>query len=58
MKHYIPHKAKLLTYTQIKKAIKELKEGKEDTIYKITIIVMYFCLLRGTGVMNIKWNEL
>ena len=55
-KHYIPHKAKILTYTQIKKAISELNEGNDDMMYKMIIILMYFGLLRGTEVMNIKCN--
>ena len=54
----MPTKAKILTFRQIKKAIAELGEDKDDIIYKVIILLMYFGLLRGTEVLNIKRGEL
>ena len=54
----MPTKAKILTFRQIKKAIAELGEDKDDIIYKVIILLMYFGLLRGTEVLSIKRDEL
>ena len=54
----MPTKARILTYNQIKKAIDELDNSKDDVIYKVIVLLMYFGLLRGTEVLNVKREEL
>ena len=56
-KTYIPKKAKILTYQQIKKVIALLNDGKDDILYRVIVLLMYFGLLRGTEVLNIKYEE-
>ena len=57
-REYMPTKARILIYKQIKKAIAELGDDKDDIIYKVIILLMYFGLLRGTEVLNIRRDEL
>ena len=56
-KFYKPNRAKILTYGQIEKVLRELKNEEEDLNFKVIICLMFFGLLRGCEVLAISRDE-
>ena len=56
-KFYKPNRAKILTYSQIEKVLREMKNEEEDLNFKVIICLMFFGLLRGCEVLAITRDE-
>ena len=56
-KTYKPTRAKILTYSQIEKVLRQLKNEGEELNFKIIICLMFFGLLRGCEVLSISRDE-